>query len=493
MKLRISYLKPARVIISVLFLLAFLFIFLDFRKIIADTYFSIVTFLQFTPSLLKFISILSISAIGFILVLILTILFGRVYCSTLCPLGILQDIISRISIKFKKKKKRYYKFHKPYNFLRYGILIIVIITFISGSIALVNWLDPYSNFGRISTFFFKPILIWVNNLVSKILESQNIYFLYHVDQIPIKFEVYVIPLIIFGILLVFAIKKGRLFCNTICPVGALLGITSKISLFKIKINSEKCINCGLCERVCKTECIKYKDHFVDESRCISCFNCFKVCKPDAMNYNFSLLKTLKLKPDKEKITIDNNRRKIITGSLIYALGFIGLGIHKLKAQEKDEPIEIEKENPVSPPGSGSIEKFKSLCTACSLCVSACPTKVLQPSLLEYGILGIMQPFMDYSAGMCNYDCIKCTQVCPTGAILPLTIQEKQTAQLGVAKFILSNCIVYYEEKDCGACSEHCPTKAVHMVPYKNGLVIPEVTEDICIGCGACEYVCPSLP
>ncbi len=153
----------------------------------------------------------------------------------------------------------------------------------------------------------------------------------------------------------------------------------------------------------------------------------------------------------------------------------------------------QRDVPVSPPGSFSIDNFTSACTACTLCVSACPTHVLQPSFLEYGLLGIMQPRMDYIAGYCNFDCTKCSEVCPTGAISPIELKKKKTTQLGIAKFVKQNCVVETEGTDCGACAEHCPTKAVRMVPYMNNISIPKVTDDLCIGCGACEYACPLEP
>jgi ferredoxin len=184
-----------------------------------------------------------------------------------------------------------------------------------------------------------------------------------------------------------------------------------------------------------------------------------------------------------------------------AMGVAGMSVNALGQtsiiQSRPSTIPEKITAPVSPPGSGSIAHFTSICTACHLCVSACPSRVLVPSFLQYGLSGMMQPRMDYHAGHCNYDCTVCLNVCPSGAIVPLTPEKKKLTQLGVAKFIKENCVVYTDNTNCGACSEHCPTKAVDMVPYLNTaskrLVIPEVNPDICIGCGGCEYACPTKP
>jgi ferredoxin len=191
---------------------------------------------------------------------------------------------------------------------------------------------------------------------------------------------------------------------------------------------------------------------------------------------------------------DYKRREAIYNSLLLVTGALGtttVGTKKI-ISTKDSTIAVVKTTPVAPPGAQSIEHFTGRCTACHLCISACPSQVLSPSFLEYGFAGVMQPQMDYGAGFCNYECTTCTQVCPTGAILPVVQEQKKLTQLGTAKFVKDNCIVYTEEKECGACSEHCPTKAVKMVPYKK-LVAPEVKEDYCIGCGACEFACPTKP
>lgn len=149
--------------------------------------------------------------------------------------------------------------------------------------------------------------------------------------------------------------------------------------------------------------------------------------------------------------------------------------------------------PIAPPGAISFDHLREKCISCHLCVSKCPSHVIKPAFLEYGLGGIMQPKLFFDRGFCNYDCTFCGDVCPTGAILPLTKEEKNHTQMGKVKFIMENCIVYYDETSCGACSEHCPTQAVRMVPYKGVLTIPETDTSICVGCGGCEYVCPAIP
>ena len=174
--------------------------------------------------------------------------------------------------------------------------------------------------------------------------------------------------------------------------------------------------------------------------------------------------------------------------------------HFVKGQEKSVPVpkreSTVKENktfPVCPPGAGAIGDFSKKCTACSLCITACPNNVLQPAVREYGISGLMQPVMNYHRSFCTYNCTVCTEVCPTYALKPLLLEAKKLTQIGKAIFIKDNCIVKTEKTACGACSEACPTKAVYMIPYEGNLVIPETNQDICIGCGHCEFACPTVP
>lgn len=490
MKKKFNWLKSLRVILAILFFVSITALFLDYRNWIKPQAFKDILYLQFTPSIIEFIKTISVLSAGFIFILLLTIIVGRFYCSAICPLGILQDIITRISNRFKKKKKRNFSFSKPHNIIRYSILIITVIVFLAGSTLLVNCLDPYSNYGRILILFVKPVILLINNGLAEVFNKSESFIFYHLKIYPAYAAVYFVPSVILILIVWFSAVKGRLFCNTVCPVGTLLGLVSKVSVFKIRIDEKYCNSCGLCEKKCKSSCIDSSAKTVDSSRCVTCYNCLKVCNFGAVKYSVIKRKSV---PDVENKSDESKRRFIVTsiGFMAMLTGFSSTS--KEITGKKDDLVPIKRKNAVTPPGSQSLEHFNSSCTACSLCISACPTRVLQPSFLEYGLAGLMQPTMNYSMALCNYDCTRCSEVCPTGAIQPLILETKKITQIGIARFIKNNCVVKTENKDCGACSEHCPTKAVHMVPYINDLVIPEVRDHICIGCGACEYACPAKP
>jgi len=290
--------------------------------------------------------------------------------------------------------------------------------------------------------------------------------------------------------------RGRLFCNTICPVGTFFSILSRFSIYKIQIVKSVCSMCGRCSSVCKSECIDIKNQKIDFDRCVVCLNCINTCPEKGIKF-VSMVKLAKLKyQSKKERKFDSSKRTFITGIIGTLIGANIVGKLKAYDQKKDKKqnlIPIVKNKPVTPPGSLSLEHYKTSCTACHLCVSICPTHVLSPSFLEYGLTGMLIPYMNYDKSFCNYECNKCSQVCPTGAIIPITSNQKKIIQIGKVVFIRENCIVYNEETSCGACAEHCPTSAVHMVPYRGFLTIPETNQEICIGCGACEYACPAQP
>ncbi|MFA7419705.1 MAG: 4Fe-4S dicluster domain-containing protein [Melioribacteraceae bacterium] len=483
-------LRKIRIALSLVFFIATTFLFVDIFNLITPEVSNKIVFLQFVPSALKFIALVSFTTFGFLVIFLLTILFGRVYCSSICPLGTFQDVVNNISGRIKREKKRRFNFLKELRILRLSLLALPIVVFIFGSAVAINLLDPYSIYGRFAGNFFRPILAGINNLFSSALDSFKVYWLSPFEIHAFHVIPFAITFAFFALVFVMAWKKGRLYCNTICPVGTLLGYISKLSLFRVVIKEEECLSCGACARECKASCIDSKNKTIDVTRCVDCFNCLTSCPTEGITYTFSFGK------NKEKSEeVNNSKRDFLTKTSLYLMSFSAIAAQvekKIKAT-KPSTVQIFRKIAVSPPGSVSVDRFNSKCTACHLCVSACPTQVLQPSFLEYGFTGMLQPRLDNIAGFCNFECKVCGDVCPTGAILPLELEKKKLVQLGKAKFIEDNCIVKTEKTDCGACSEHCPTKAVHMIPYEGKLVIPEVREKYCIGCGACEYACPVTP
>ncbi|PKL81976.1 MAG: hypothetical protein CVV24_12530 [Ignavibacteriae bacterium HGW-Ignavibacteriae-3] len=490
-----SLLRKIRIFVSMLFIVPTTFLLIDIYGIIPPDISNKILFLQFIPSVLKYITVFSVTASGFIAVLLITLLFGRVYCSSICPLGVMQDVINWISGKIKRKKKRTFDFLREQKILRFVLLVLPIAFFLFGSSFALNLLDPYSLYGRFSGNFLRPLLVGANNLAAYFFELLRIYAVYPYSLKEFNHWPFLITVLFFAFVAVMAWKKGRLYCNTVCPVGTLLGYLSKLSLFKILINHEDCLSCGICAKECKASCIDSENKTVDMTRCVLCFDCIPSCPTEGITFGNSFREIRKGNYAQTEIQVDNSKRDFLTKASVYFLSFsaIAAQVKKKIVVTKPSTIPVFRKNAVSPPGSVSIDRFNGRCTACHLCVSSCPTQVLQPSFLEYGFLGMLQPRMDNITSFCNFECKICADVCPTGAILPIDLEKKKLTQIGKAKFVKDNCIVQTQKTDCGACSEHCPTKAVRMIAFEGALLIPEVRDDYCIGCGACEYACPTIP
>lgn len=441
--------------------------------------------IQFLPALLAL-------NVGIVVGLVLlTLVAGRVYCSVICPLGVMQDIISWANSRRKKQRFRFTYSHEV-KWLRYGMLVLFILSLVAGIHSIVALLAPYSAYGRIASSLLAPIYGWGNNLLAVIAERIDSYAFYETSvwmKSPITM---VIAILTFIIIAVLAWRNGRTYCNTVCPVGTVLSFLSRYSLFKVKIDADKCKSCSLCTRQCKASCIDYKNHQIDYSRCVTCFDCVEACKHDALHYVPSWGKAEK----KVKKEGEGRREFLSIVSLVATTS-------ALKAQEKKvdgglativEKKAPKRTVPIVPPGAWSARDFAQHCTACQLCVSVCPNEVLRPSA---SLDKFMQPTMSYERGYCRPECVKCSEVCPTGAIKPITRADKSATQIGHAVWIKSNCIPLTDGQPCDNCVRHCPTKAILQVPSDptnpDSLKIPVINEEKCIGCGACEALCPARP
>ncbi len=485
-------LQIIRRILAVVFFLMITLLFLDFTGTL-HRWFDWMTKIQFLPALW------GLNAGVLMILFILTLTLGRIYCSIICPLGVFQDVISWIAGQRTKNRFRY---SRALSWLRYSILILFFIAAFMGIHYFVNLLAPYSAYGRIASNLFAPLYQWINNGLAYVAERVDSYAFYSVEVRIKSMATFGIASATLVLIAILAWRNGRTYCNTVCPVGTILGYFARRSFLKPVINASKCNGCGLCARNCKSSCIDSKTHQIDYSRCVTCMDCIGKCRQKAIRYTYRVnSKQTNKKKQTAKPTPDSpvgcSRRSFLTASAVVTATAL------LKAQEKKidgglaalKDRKIPKRNcPLIPPGSLEISIFTRTCTACQLCISVCPTQVLRPSANLYSL---MQPRMSYEYGYCRPECTKCSNVCPCGAIQPITPEEKSSVQIGHAVWIQKNCVVNTDGVECGNCARHCPAGAIQMVERDPGTPdspkIPVINTERCIGCGACENLCPARP
>lgn len=493
-------LKKIRIILASIFFVGITLMFLDFTGAM-HVYLGWMAKLQFWPALI------GLSVVPLLIILALTLVFGRIYCSVICPMGVMQDVIARLG---RIGRRNPYSFSKEKKVLRYAFLVLMLVAIPFGMTSL---LAPYSAYGRIANTLFRPLWIWGNNALAGMAEHYESYLFYRADVLftaGLTLAVAVVTLVVVAIL---SAKNGRTYCNTICPVGTILGNVARFSFLKINIDTDKCHNCGKCTKNCKAACIDFKNHKIDYSRCVVCGDCLEECEFLALSYGYntkdgfnSLVRGLKpMKKREEKIARDFEKKQTADAGRRGALVTMALATTAAAlAQEKkkvDGGLAViedkqmpERQTRILPPGAKSEKHFHHHCTACQLCVSACPNKVLRPST---DLNHFMQPYMSYEEGYCRPECHACSDVCPAGALHKLEPEVKVSTQIGHAVVIKKNCLAANGTAQCGNCERHCPTGAIQMVKVnpddEHSPKMPTVDETRCIGCGACENLCPSRP
>ena len=272
-----------RILLAAIFFVGITLLFLDFSGTV-QPWLGWMAKLQFLPS------VLALNITSIVAVLALTLLFGRLYCSVICPLGVMQDVFAFIGKKSKSKKRRFankYSYSKPKTWLRLSVLGLMLIMLVAGFNAGFMLIAPYSAYGRIVSAGLQPIYIGINNMLATWAEGADSYAFYHVEQHNNPMALCVVAGVSALILFVLAFRNGRTYCNTICPVGTALGYVSKYSWFKMRVDESKCIKCGLCMKNCKTSCINVqKDEAItmDYTRCVDCGECEIVCPKGAISF-----------------------------------------------------------------------------------------------------------------------------------------------------------------------------------------------------------------
>lgn len=562
-------LRKIRITLAAICFVAVTLLFLDFTGTL-HLWFGWFAKIQFLPA------VLALNFVVIAILLVLTLLFGRIYCSVICPFGIFQDCVSNLSSRRKGKKARF-SYSKEIKWLRYGVLVLFVIALVAGLNALVALLAPYSAYGRMVQSLLAPVWQWGNNLLAWIAERQDSYAFVTKDVWLKSLPTLIVAAVTFVVVVVLAWRNGRTYCNTICPVGTTLSFFSRFAMFRPVIDKSKCKSCHACERKCKAACIDVDNHKIDYSRCVDCFDCIDSCRLGALKYRFAWgrgvgsgstgAKTPQNAPVGSKMTSDESKNGqnrssevpasvastssapesvVRQGSPTAEVTDNGKGVSTIDATSPvAEPVEAtdkgrraflvggaaviggsllssipmraeeeeikdkkrdggfaevlpkkapNRKTPITPFGSESVEKFYKHCTACQLCVTVCPNNVLRPSSrLEH----LMQPEMSFEKGYCRPECVKCSEVCPAGAILKITPEEKTEWKVGTAGVDYDLCVVNRDGVSCGNCAHHCPVGAIKMVRKnpndEKSPRIPSVNEEKCIGCGACENLCPSRP
>ena len=372
-------LRKIRIAAAAFFFVLTTLLFLDFTGTL-HAWFGWMAKIQFLPALLA----LNVGVVAFLV--ILTLLFGRVYCSVICPLGVFQDVVSRAAARRRKNRFRY---SRALSWLRYGILALFLVALVAHFKPVSNLLAPYSAYGRIVSNLFAPLYLWGNNLLAYIAGRMDSYAFYSVDVWMKSLSTLLVAVVTFAVLFVLAWRSGRTYCNTICPVGTVLGFLARYSLFKPRFDTSKCNGCKLCARNCKASCIDPAAHKIDYSRCVACMDCLENCRQGAITYTLR-----RRKPDpapapqrpaaEEPATLkaavaagepaDASRRKFL--SLVGVMACATVRAQEKKVDGGLAVIEQKKiprrTTPITPPGSLAVRNMEAHCTGCQLCVAVCP-------------------------------------------------------------------------------------------------------------------------
>ena len=483
MRHKTNILRATRIALATLFFAVVTLLFLGVGWQF-NMWFAWVAKVQFLPALMALdFAILAI-------LVVLTLIFGRLYCSVICPLGVMQDIFGWFG---KKQKKNRYCYSAEKRWLRYSVLVIFIVCLIVGFAPVTTLLAPYSAYGRIVNSIFRPLYDLLQNALAMIDTHFEWYLIPEAELWLRSVTTLVVALLTLVLLGVLAWRNGRTYCNTVCPVGTILSFFARFSLLRIQVDESKCNKCSLCERNCKAAAIDSKSGKVDLSRCVACGDCIDKCNHNAISYK-PIFRSAKRE---EEQPTSQSKRAMLTGTLL-AVGTSAMAQAKIKVDGGLAEIEDKKvphrETPLTPPGSVSARNLQKHCTACQLCVSACPNNVLRPSTDP---MRFMQPEMSFERGFCRPECTRCSQVCPTAAIRAIEKEEKTAIRIGKAVWIEENCIPVAKGDRCGICARSCDAKAIMMVDYTTAdgrkVKVPTIDAERCIGCGECEYICPARP
>ena len=439
------------------------------------------------------------TALAGLATILMTVLLGRVFCGWICPLGAALDASDRLFFGSAKRSGAK-RFHAWKYYILAGILVSALFTMQAAYL-----LDPLSLLTRTVVLVFLPPIQMALGAVSNLLYdwsgssfaplaapsmwlSDRMMSWSFLSGPQLYFRQALFVLAVFLAIVGLSSISRRFWCSNLCPLGALLGLFSRMPALKRSVGSS-CIDCGKCARECKTGAIPAEPRHTRSAECVECFNCVPVCPRDAVSFR------LRPGPESHKDTrLDLSRRRLLQGAGV-GLSFAALAKvdpGRKRALADTSTIKLSDSRLIRPPGSVGEDRFVARCVRCGLCMKACPTNGLQPAIHEAGIEGFWTPILVPKIGFCSQECNACGEVCPTDAIERFEIEDKDRIFIGTAVIHRDQCIAWNSGRKCLVCDEYCSYKAIEW-KTENGVRRPFVNEEKCVGCGICESACPIQP
>jgi MauM/NapG family ferredoxin protein len=423
-----------------------------------------------------------------LIIVVLTLVVGRVWCGWLCPLGTLLDWFSLRRWRVKRTEPS-----SGWRKVKYGLLLTTVFAAFFGNLTLLVF-DPLTILVRtlsVSVWpaldklitFLETLLYRIPVMRQAVSNFDGLVRPFLLPEMPIVYRGAALFAGVFIVIVLLNLAAERFWCRYVCPLGGLLGLLSKVALVRRRVG-EDCVACPICARVCPTGTIQTAAAYSsDPSECSVCMLCVDECPVGASSFPFQVGLA-------DWQPYDPGRRE--------ALASLGVAVAGVVLLRKNPFGETKYPYLVRPPGVLENELL-SKCVRCGKCIRVCPTGALHPASMEAGIEGMWTPVVVPRLGYCDYACHACGQNCPVAAIPPLSLEQKRLQVIGKVHIDEDRCIAWAEDGDCIVCEEMCPLpekailleeELIDVMGEPKVVQRPTVEQERCIGCGICEYKCP---